>query len=44
MRKRTSRGYGWGRRILLAATLAATSALLVASAALAGPSPEKYIW
>jgi hypothetical protein len=37
--RRTPRGITWGRRILLAATLAVMSALLVA-----GPASAKYIW
>jgi hypothetical protein len=39
MRNRTTRGYGWGRRIFLAATLGLMSALMVA-----GPASAKYIW
>jgi hypothetical protein len=41
--KRTTRGYGWGRRLILAATLAAMLVLMAATSALA-VSPQKYIW
>jgi hypothetical protein len=38
MPKRTSRGYAWGRRLILAATLAATLVLMAA------PAWGKYMW
>jgi hypothetical protein len=34
-----TRGYGWGRRLMLAATLALAGAL-----ALAGPASAGWIW
>ena len=39
MATKTTRGYGWGRRLIMAATLALTSAVLLAAEAGA-----KYIW
>jgi hypothetical protein len=38
-----SRGYGWGRRLILAATLGATLVLMAAMPALA-VSSHKYMW
>jgi hypothetical protein len=43
MPKRTSRGYAWGRRILLAATLATLAALTSAGPASAAEA-HKYMW
>ena len=39
MTVKTKRGYGWGRRIALAATLALSAAL-----ALAGPASAGWMW
>jgi hypothetical protein len=39
MLMRTARGYIWGRRLLLAATLACANVLLVA-----GLANAKYVW
>ena len=39
MSTKTTRGYGWGRRLIMAATLA-----LVSSVALAAEAMAKYIW